>query len=144
MPPPFPPNRPTSAFSVAFASTPAAAWLATTTSAGEEAENSTTAAAGVVAAAPAIAFVLSKPAPSSRPSVSDNDAAYLRDVARRTWKYFETYITPEDRWLPPDNVQFDPEARVAHRTSPTNIAGAECWCSTQRRWSWRGSSSAPK
>ena len=30
--------------------------------------------------------------------------------------------TDEDRWLPPDNVQFDPEPRIAHRTSPTNIA----------------------
>ena len=30
--------------------------------------------------------------------------------------------TADDRWLPPDNVQFDPEPRIAHRTSPTNIA----------------------
>ena len=72
--------------------------------------------------APAIAFVLSKPAPSSRPSISDEDAAYLRRVAERTWTYFDKYVTADDRWLPPDNVQFDPEPRLAHRTSPTNIA----------------------
>ncbi len=72
--------------------------------------------------APGIAFVLSKPAPSSRPSISDDEAKYLRGIAERTWRYFDTYVTAEDRWLPPDNVQFDPEPRVAHRTSPTNIA----------------------
>ena len=73
-------------------------------------------------AAPAIAFVLSKPAPTSRPSVSEADAEYLRGIAERTWRFFDTYVTHEDRWLPPDNVQFDSEPRVAHRTSPTNIA----------------------
>ncbi len=32
------------------------------------------------------------------------------------------FVGSDDRWLPPDNVQFDPEPRIAHRTSPTNIA----------------------
>jgi cyclic beta-1,2-glucan synthetase len=72
--------------------------------------------------APGIAFVLSRPAPSSRPSLSEADAKYLRGIAASTWRYFDTYVTADDRWLPPDNVQFDPEPRVAHRTSPTNIA----------------------
>src|SRR5688572_6100498 len=73
-------------------------------------------------AAPLIAYALSKPVPSSRPELSDQDRAYLRQLAERTWRYFEQYVTADDRWLPPDNVQFDPEPRVAHRTSPTNIA----------------------
>ncbi|HEX4912767.1 MAG TPA: glucoamylase family protein, partial [Vicinamibacterales bacterium] len=73
-------------------------------------------------AAPLIAYVLSKPVPTSRPELTEQDRAYLRDLAARTWRYFDTYVTAEDRWLPPDNVQFDPEPRVAHRTSPTNIA----------------------
>ena len=72
--------------------------------------------------APLIAYVLSKPVPSSRPELSDQDRAYLRQLAERTWRYFDRYVTEEDRWLPPDNVQFDPEPRIAHRTSPTNIA----------------------
>ena len=69
-----------------------------------------------------IAYQLSKPAPSSRPELTDDDRDYLKTVARATWKYFETFVGPDDRWLPPDNVQFDPEPRIAHRTSPTNIA----------------------
>jgi cyclic beta-1,2-glucan synthetase len=73
-------------------------------------------------AAPYIAFGLSKPVPSSRPELTAEDAAYLRGIAERTWRYFDTYVTEADRSLPPDNVQFDPEPRIAHRTSPTNIA----------------------
>jgi cyclic beta-1,2-glucan synthetase len=49
------------------------------------------------------------------------DTKQLRRVARRTWHYFERYVTAADHHLPPDNVQQDPDLRVAHRTSPTNI-----------------------
>ena len=42
-------------------------------------------------------------------------------IARRTWAFFETFVGPEDHWLPPDNYQEQPALGVAHRTSPTNI-----------------------
>src|SRR5216683_454115 len=42
-------------------------------------------------------------------------------VARRTWRFFTTFVGPEDHWLPPDNFQEDPRPVVAHRTSPTNL-----------------------
>jgi len=74
------------------------------------------------AIAPLFAFQLSKPVPTSRPELDESDREYLRTVAKATWNYFETFVTADDRFLPPDNVQFDPEPRVAHRTSPTNIA----------------------
>ena len=41
--------------------------------------------------------------------------------ARRTWRFFETFVTPADNMLPPDNFQEDPAPVVARRTSPTNI-----------------------
>jgi cyclic beta-1,2-glucan synthetase len=44
-----------------------------------------------------------------------------RLVARRIWRFFETFAGEEDHWLPPDNFQEDPRPVVAHRTSPTNI-----------------------
>src|SRR6185436_3649311 len=47
--------------------------------------------------------------------------AYLRRIALETWRFFETYVTEEDHFLPPDNYQEDPLGVVAHRTSPTNI-----------------------
>ena len=48
-------------------------------------------------------------------------AHFLRRVARRTWAFFETFVNEETAWLPPDNYQEAPIAKVAMRTSPTNI-----------------------
>lgn len=49
------------------------------------------------------------------------NARVLRLIARRTWRYFETFVTLAENSLPPDNFQEDPSPVVAHRTSPTNI-----------------------
>ncbi len=45
----------------------------------------------------------------------------LRLCARKTWHFFEAFVTAEDNWLPPDNYQEEPRGVIAHRTSPTNI-----------------------
>ena len=45
-------------------------------------------------------------------------------MARKTWRYFETFVGAEDHALPPDNVQLVPALTIAHRTSPTNIGMA--------------------
>ena len=47
----------------------------------------------------------------------------LRLIARRTWRFFETFVTAEDNHLPPDNFQEDPRARrraphLAHQHRP--------------------------
>jgi cyclic beta-1,2-glucan synthetase len=55
------------------------------------------------------------------PPLSSADARELRLVARRTWRFFTTFVGPGDHALPPDNFQEDPRPVVAHRTSPTNI-----------------------
>ncbi len=52
---------------------------------------------------------------------SPDDARLLRLIARRTWRYFETFVTAGDHMLPPDNFQEDPQPVLAHRTSPTNL-----------------------
>jgi len=49
---------------------------------------------------------------------------FLRQQARRTWAFFESFVSTEDHHLPPDNVQEQPVVRVAHRTSPSNIGFA--------------------
>jgi cyclic beta-1,2-glucan synthetase len=62
--------------------------------------------------------------PRARPrreAISDDERQYLLGVARDTWRWFERWVTKDDNDLPPDNVQFDPDIAVAHRTSPTNI-----------------------
>lgn len=55
------------------------------------------------------------------PELAEKDKEFLQVIARRIWHFFETYVGPDDHWLPPDNVQEDPEHAVAHRTSPTNM-----------------------
>ncbi|MEO5989473.1 MAG: glucoamylase family protein [Candidatus Eisenbacteria bacterium] len=72
-------------------------------------------------ASPLIAWWLSRPVVRRRLTLSARDAEQLRRVARRTWHFFERFITEHDHHLPPDNAQEAPELMVAHRTSPTNI-----------------------
>jgi len=72
-------------------------------------------------AAPEIALAVSRPAVEPEAAFDDTDRAFLRLIARRSWLFFETFVRPEDNWLPPDNYQEAPQAGVAHRTSPTNI-----------------------
>jgi cyclic beta-1,2-glucan synthetase len=50
-----------------------------------------------------------------------DERRFLRQLARRTWLFFETFVGPDDHWLPPDNFQEDPGGELAHRTSPTNV-----------------------
>ncbi len=72
-------------------------------------------------AAPFVAYRLSRPVIEEQTTLSDADRALFLETARRTWEYFETHLTDEDHWLPPDNFQEEPGGIVAHRTSPTNI-----------------------
>ena len=71
---------------------------------------------------PAVARWASLPRGFAGPKpISDDDARTLRLIARRTWRFFETFVTADDHALPPDNFQEDPTPAVAHRTSPTNM-----------------------
>lgn len=71
--------------------------------------------------APWIAYKISLPLKKQGDKLNENERKELRLWARRIWAFFEDFVGPEDNWLPPDNVQVDPENGVAHRTSPTNI-----------------------
>ncbi len=73
------------------------------------------------AAAPVVAAWLSRPVSTTRHPPREADRPLLRRIARRTWHFFETFLRPEDNWLPPDNFQERGEERLARRTSPTNI-----------------------
>ncbi|MGO9764567.1 MAG: GH36-type glycosyl hydrolase domain-containing protein [Myxococcaceae bacterium] len=71
--------------------------------------------------APLVAYALSRPRMEAREELGAEDRRLLRQLARRTWRYFEDFETPEHHGLPPDNYQEIPQPRVAARTSPTNI-----------------------
>jgi cyclic beta-1,2-glucan synthetase len=73
------------------------------------------------ALAPLLAYWISKP---FRPAILDlehAERAALWRLARKTWRYFETFLGAADHWLPPDNYQEAPVEAIAHRTSPTNM-----------------------
>jgi cyclic beta-1,2-glucan synthetase len=71
--------------------------------------------------APTIAYLLSVPAGARMRPLASAERIRLRHTARKTWRYFETFVTAADAWLPPDNYQESDEGRAAHRTSPTNV-----------------------
>ncbi|PYT07444.1 MAG: glycosyl transferase, partial [Acidobacteria bacterium] len=74
------------------------------------------------AGSPWIARRISLPPRTVRTNpLSADERRLLRSAARRTWRFFETFVGREDNHLPPDNYQQDPKPTVAHRTSPTNI-----------------------
>jgi cyclic beta-1,2-glucan synthetase len=71
--------------------------------------------------APEIAAAVSWPRRPRAPVLTDDVVRRLRLLARRTWLFFDTFVGPEDQWLPPDHFQEEPRGEVARRTSPTNI-----------------------
>ena len=73
------------------------------------------------AISPAVAWWLSRPLQRRSVALTNEQTQFLRALARKTWAYFETYVGPDDQWLPPDNVQDHPAVTIAHRTSPTNM-----------------------
>ncbi|MGH8557806.1 MAG: hypothetical protein ACRESZ_10170 [Methylococcales bacterium] len=72
--------------------------------------------------APFFARALSLP-PKVNPveALVPGDAARLRLIGRRTWRFFTTFVTAQEHHFPPDNFQEDPHPVVAHRGSPTNF-----------------------
>ncbi|MBE0606635.1 MAG: cyclic beta 1-2 glucan synthetase, partial [Deltaproteobacteria bacterium] len=72
-------------------------------------------------ASPAIAWWISRPLARRRAALSADQILFLRKLSRKTWAFFETFVGPEDHWLPPDNYQEYHIGAVAHRTSPTNM-----------------------
>ena len=72
---------------------------------------------------PIIAWQISIPAPINKAAkaLSKNDIILLRDSARKIWRFFATFVTAKENFLPPDNFQEDPYPVIAHRSSPTNF-----------------------
>ncbi|HLX65186.1 MAG TPA: glucoamylase family protein [Planctomycetota bacterium] len=73
---------------------------------------------------PLVAYVISIPRSTHPETVGADDRLFLREIARRTWRFFSDFVTPEEHWLPPDNFQQTPKPLIASRTSPTNMGAA--------------------
>ncbi|HEY7378022.1 MAG TPA: hypothetical protein VH542_05005, partial [Steroidobacteraceae bacterium] len=72
--------------------------------------------------APFVAYWLSVPVGARVRPLSGRERTVLRRTARKTWRYFDRFVTEADAWLVPDNYQEDDAPKLARRTSPTNIA----------------------
>jgi cyclic beta-1,2-glucan synthetase len=72
--------------------------------------------------APTVAYKLSIPVGTRVRPLAADQRTLLRKTARKTWRYFETFQTAADAWLPPDNYRENEGGAIAHRTSPTNVA----------------------
>ena len=73
---------------------------------------------------PVVGWWISRPLSRSVAGLSAHQQVFLRNLARRTWRFFADFVGPEHNWLPPDNYQEYPLPTVAPRTSPTNMGMA--------------------
>ncbi|NLF21855.1 MAG: cyclic beta 1-2 glucan synthetase, partial [Lentisphaerae bacterium] len=80
--------------------------------------------------APLSAWIASRPLRRRSPDLSAAQWRLLHQVACRTWRYFDAFVSADDHWLPPDNFQEVPEPMIASRTSPTNLAFGLATCLT--------------
>ena len=53
--------------------------------------------------------------------LNENDQEYVKNIARKTWKYFKDYLNKENNYLVPDNLQENRIPKIVPRTSSTNI-----------------------
>jgi cyclic beta-1,2-glucan synthetase len=72
-------------------------------------------------ASPAFVWWISLPLARREARLTAEQTRFLGRIARKTWAFFETFVGPEDHWLPPDNYQEYRAAALVHRTSPTNM-----------------------
>ncbi len=94
-------------------------------------------------ASPAIARWASRsPQLANAAPIPPADMQALRLIARRTWRFFETFVSVDDHMLPPDNFQEDPIPVLAHRTSPTNLGLYLLSVATARDFAWLGTTEA--
>ena len=70
---------------------------------------------------PILAWWMGRPLVPRPAHISNAQHDFLRKIARKTWRYFETFAGADNNWLPADNYQEEPVEAVAHRTSPTNV-----------------------
>ena len=67
---------------------------------------------------PLVAWGISSPIPKRKVQLSERQLQFLAILSRKTWRYFEEFVTASDHWLPPDNVQLNPALVVASRHQP--------------------------
>lgn len=72
---------------------------------------------------PVVVWYISKEIekPKAIDQLNNEEKEYVLEIGKKTWDYFETYLTEENNYLIPDNYQEDRKEKVVPRTSSTNI-----------------------
>lgn len=71
--------------------------------------------------APFVLYIVSKDIDYHEIELKEKKVEDIKDIARKTWKYFEDNLTEEHNYLIPDNYQENREIKAVPRTSPTAI-----------------------
>jgi len=70
---------------------------------------------------PFIMYEISVPEKVNKYKISSEDNEFIKDIAKKTWKFFSDYMTKENNYLPPDNYQENRKNEIVNITSSTNI-----------------------
>ena len=73
------------------------------------------------ALAPYITYYISKESRRSRFQLGQSERSEFRELAYRTWKFFEENLNEENHYLIPDNYQENRDIKADNKTSPTDI-----------------------
>ena len=75
--------------------------------------------------APVLAYLLGKDHLINRKhKLDDKKDEEIIEIAKRTWFFFDSMMTPTNNYLPTDNYQENRRYKIANRTSSTNIGMA--------------------
>ncbi|MBR3106762.1 MAG: hypothetical protein IKH30_06190 [Clostridia bacterium] len=94
-------------------------------------------------AAPLLLRFFDAPANRQR-QMTEAQKKSIRRLGLATWRFFEDTVNADTLFLPPDNVQTDPDKGPALRTSPTNIGLYLLSCCAARELSFISSSDMAK
>lgn len=71
--------------------------------------------------APVLMWWLGKKFPQDKKSLTAAETDEVRQLAKDTWAFFDTFVNEENNYLIPDNYQVGREPLTDYKTSPTNI-----------------------
>ena len=71
--------------------------------------------------APFVLYTVSKDIDHTQIELNDKEVDEIKELALRTWRYFEDNLIEEFHYLIPDNYQENREEKLDRRTSPTAI-----------------------
>ena len=75
----------------------------------------------VFLSAPVVLYYVSKDIDHHEVALKEKEVEEIKELAYRTWKYFEDNLTEQNHYLIPDNYQENREEKLDYRTSPTAI-----------------------